>query len=365
MTPFGTLKDKVLVFLQMTRTAGLSICSILQEEVGTNNFYKFGGTFPGESNSYEDFKEAAADDVYSVYGGHFFYGAHRHIPRPCEYITSLRNPVEQLLSRYEATCRNKNKKFDCGEWLASDFESHNGMVKRLCGIGIMDDETPPFDFMNDKPTPLDMKVGEQEFQLALRNIENHFSCVLLFERFEENMVVLQRHYRTSPLFSFNRQYLNHAMTPIRRENYPQEVIEQIIAQNAYDIRLYEMFAKKYLQELSAQGEDFFEDVRIMKLIAGILSHPGAQIISTDMAVKRLNAALYVFLKNGKTSDSIQVLKRFSHKTHALAEIRQFAVGFMNSHGTLEDLKEEMENYKRKYGADEFLAPYLEQLDLRT
>jgi len=96
--PFG---GKALIFLHQSRSAGLAVCAILQEEFGLEAALKLGGIADGEHVSYDAFRATAAAGTYPVYMGHFFYGAHRHVPRPCAYFTMLRDPVDRLLSRYE------------------------------------------------------------------------------------------------------------------------------------------------------------------------------------------------------------------------------------------------------------------------
>ncbi|MCW9035806.1 MAG: hypothetical protein OQJ97_16420 [Rhodospirillales bacterium] len=343
-----SLKDKSLIFLQMTRTAGLAICSALQEEFGLEVFFKLGTTLPGEKNGYKEFKEAAARNTFSVYAGHFFFGAHMHVPKPCEYVTSLRNPVEQLLSRYEATCRNLKKKIDVVEWLAADFESHNGMVKRLCGIGAEHHSLPPYDFVNEQPVSPDMEAGEAEYELALQNIEKHFSCVMLHGYFEENMTILQHHYGTGPLFSLNRQFINHAMAPIKRENYLPEIIDQIIAQNEYDIRLFENFRDKYIKELDEKGDAFKEDVRILKLISAILSDVNTQSIETDVAIKRLIMTLNQLVTKGCQKDAVRILRSFTPKFYVSVDFCRFALQFIGTHGSPAELASEIKIFKNRF-----------------
>jgi len=88
--PFG---GKALIFLHQSRSAGLAVCAILQEEFGLEAAFKIGGVEDGEHVSYDAFRATAAADIYPVYMGHFFYGAHRHVPRPCVYFTMLRDPA--------------------------------------------------------------------------------------------------------------------------------------------------------------------------------------------------------------------------------------------------------------------------------
>lgn len=351
-------QQKVLIFLHQLRTAGLSTWAVLQEEFGAGNVFKLGEVSKDVYHSYEDFKKAAAKDAHQVYAGHFFYGAHRHIPRQCEYFTTLRDPVERLLSLYQVSRALGRAGGDCAKWLKSDFESHNGMVKRLIGVGRMEHDAEVYDFVNDKLASPAMTVGEDEYRQALSVLEKHFPCVLLHGCFVENMVLLQTHYGTGPLFSLNRQFLNHAKTPTLRENYPAEIIAQIESQNRYDIRLYEDYKGRFHRRLEQGGDAMRKEIEIMDIVSSIVTEEKEQVVETARVMERMQAAIETLFKVGRGGDAVQTLKRFSSKFSTQEAFGLDVLSFIRNHGEREDLEDEVEKFKARFGETDSLKAFL-------
>jgi len=353
--PFG---GKALIFLHQSRSAGLAVCAILQEEFGLEAAFKIGGVADGEHVSYDAFRATAATDTYPVYMGHFFYGAHRHVPRPCVYFTMLRDPVDRLLSRYERTCALKGERLDCAKWLAGDDESHDGMVRCLCGPGHMEDDPEPFDFVNDRPVAPDMATSSGHYEQAVNTLETHFSSVLMQERFVKSMVELQRTLGCGPLFSLNRQVLSDGRATAARERYPEAVIRQIEDQNVYDRRLYDRYRSRFDAAIAARGPAFDEEVRIMRMVAAILTEPGLPVMPSDRAYTRVGSAVDLLEQRGEVADAVEVLKRFNAKRYVERDFILGALAFIKRHGFNDDLKHEIERYCGRFGDDDYIHPFL-------
>ncbi len=200
--------DPARIFLQMTRSAGNATIAILLDEFGSDAVYVLGPGTP-----YAAFKETAATGSHRLFAGHFLFGAHRHVGRPATYFTTLRYPIDQLFSRYEAMARRTGQHPDMDAWLGRDFETSNGMVKRLLGVGILPGDKGLYDAVADAPVADDFVVGEAEYERAVANLDRHFDCVLIMEHFVESMVVLQRTLECSPC---SRCVANSSTGPRRR-----------------------------------------------------------------------------------------------------------------------------------------------------
>jgi len=353
--PFG---GKALIFLHQSRSAGLAVCAILQEEFGLEAAFKLGGTIDNEYVSYDAFRTAAARDSHPIYMGHFFYGAHRHVPRPCVYFTMLRDPVDRLLSRYERYCTLQGRRLDCARWLAEDFESHDGMVRRICGLGHMEADPEPFDFVNERPVSPNMATTAAYYEQAVETLETHFSCVLMRERFVESMVDLQGTLGCGPLFSLNRQVLSDGRAPAARERYPETILRQIEDQNVYDRRLYNRYRSRFDAALATRGPAFDKEVRIMRMVAAILTEPGLPVVPSDRAYARIGSAIDVLEQRGEIADAVEVLKRIAAKRYVERDFVLGVLTFIKRHGFVDDLHHEIERYRGRFGDDDYIRPFL-------
>ncbi len=337
---------KILIFMQHGRSAGNALCAILQEEFGDENFFKL-GAYDNITKDHSDFLAAAGANRHQVYGGHFCYGIHRHLAAAADYITTLREPVERALSNYEAWGRGRGYTID--QWLDHDYDSNDGMVKRHIGVGENDGQ--PYDYLQDRVLDEDLAITEAHLQQAIAAIERDFALVLLHSHLIESTVMLQRHYRTRPLFSIRRQFHNHLLHPIRVENYPSRVIDKIHEKNRFDRILYEEFRKRFLKQLAALPDDFHEEVRIMKMLTTILSERGVQMMDEQQILDRLTAGLNQLLQVGRTADAVQVLRRLTVKDCMDRSFCLKAIEIIKQIGSPEDLATEAAIYQARFGQD--------------
>lgn len=335
-----------LIFMQHGRTAGNAVCAMLQEEFGEEFLFKLG--FTGEStNDHPEFLAAAKANSHHVYGGHFCYGVHRHIPGKVDYFTTIREPIERVLSNYQAWGLGRGYTID--QWLDHDYDSNNGMVKRHVGVG--EYKGQPYDFLEDRPLEQDLVIDESHLQRAHTAIERDFSLVLLHSHLIESTVMLQRHYRTGPLFSIRRQFHNHLLEPIRVEDYAPRIIEKIIEKNRFDRLLYEDYRKRFLARLGDQPQEFHEEVRIMKILAAILSQRGVQMLDDSHILNRLNSGLNQLIQSGKAADAVQILQRMTVKGSMDLDFCRKAIEIISQIGSPEDLAREAVTYQDRFGPD--------------
>ena len=279
---------KTLIFMQHGRSAGNALCAMLQEEFGDAAFFKLGGV--GEKTvDHDDFLTAAKDNNHRVYGGHFCYGVHRHLRGKIDYFTTVREPIERVLSNYQAWGYGRG--YAVEQWLDHDYDSNNGMVRRHIGHGVH--KGKPYDFFADSPLDQDLIINEGHVEQAIASIERDFSLVLLHSHLIESTVMLRHHYGLRPLFSMQRQFSNHLAQPVRVENYPSAVIDTIIEKNRFDRLLYEQLRKRFMDRLEAQSQEFADEVRIMRMLATILSVRGVQKLDEEQILERLNSGLKI------------------------------------------------------------------------
>jgi len=354
---FSTLPDgHGLVFIQPSRSAGNMFFAVLQETFGEDHCFKLG--LVGEKiNTYRDFLAAAPTDAFTFYGGHFCFGIDRHIPRPCDYAVSLRDPVVRLLSRYEATCRIAGQRPEWEAWLDRDFESNNGVVKRLLGVGFQDDEAVTWDVAEEREFEGEMNVGAAEYAAAMAVMRERVAFPLFKEHIEASLLKVRQFYATAPLFSVMRQNINHAIVETRVENYPPEVIAMITERNRHDIALYEACQSEFEAFRAAQDPAFHEEVRIMKIVSVIVSDNALQILDDGTLQGRFYGAIGEMLDQGRENDAAAVIGRFVGQPYTGLNFCRGCLKLLQAIGAADALKVNIETYKAKFGGDAFLAEF--------
>lgn len=105
--------------------------------------------------------------------GHFWFGLHEHIARPCRYITLLRDPLERVVSLYYFAKLQDTMSLEEFARKPPFREVDNDQTRRIAGVN------PP--------------VGEctqATLDLARENLRSHFDIVGTTERMEDTLARL-------------------------------------------------------------------------------------------------------------------------------------------------------------------------------
>jgi len=185
-------KHETLIFLHVPKTAGVSMSRTIIRQFAEDEVYHVRSraherapVFSKAHGTIDDFRRLPETERgrYRLILGHMHFGLHEHVPRPCAYVTVLRDPVERLLSHYGQFRRMaENHEFPDGhgfstfeefcktKWNAAD----NHQTRFLCG------------------TEFDRYSRAENLERAKENLRRHFRVVGTMERFDETVGVLHR-----------------------------------------------------------------------------------------------------------------------------------------------------------------------------
>jgi hypothetical protein len=152
--------------------------------------------------------------------GHFWYGIHHVIPRDAHYVTLVRDPVERVISLfYYLKCQDR---MSLEEFALNPpyKEIDNDQTRRIAGI--------------------DPEIGEVTdavLDLAIHNLDKHFTVTGTIERLDETLTLLR------DAFGWKRdvECLTRNVNPDRprKESIDPETIAAIQRRNLCDLRLYQ------------------------------------------------------------------------------------------------------------------------------
>ena len=174
--------------------------------------------------------------------GHFRFGLHEYVSRPCTYITVLRDPVERVWSLYHHVC-GRDSDVNPVEFATNPpyIEVDNDQTRRISG--------------------LEPRLGHctrATLERAMDNLRRHFSVVGITERFDESLILLKRVFGWQGGLGYypkNQTRGKRGTTSLTRE-----AVDAIRARNALDIELYD-FANELLDEaIASQGASFRDEL---------------------------------------------------------------------------------------------------------
>jgi hypothetical protein len=240
--------DHCLVFLHLPKTAGTTLASSLA------------WNFPVGSTLHVNLYGKPVADLGRIpldqrsrlrlLHGHVPYGVHDYIPRPCSYITIVREPVSRVVSAYKYVLqtphhRHHREVVQGGVGLEEFIQTYwteerrDRQTRQLC----------------DRPSgPIDDHAVAQ----AQDNLSK-FLVVGLTDRFVETFVLLRRALRMRVPFYVTR----NVTVPLE----PSDKALQLIASlESNDQKLYGFAEKLFADRVAAQKSSFEGEVAIFNAI---------------------------------------------------------------------------------------------------
>ena len=295
MRPEAAVPDRLLLFLHVGKTAGMTLAHILARNFETEQFLQVDmadivpttlGTWPETAVTRALGRMPAADVAkLRAIWGHYRSGVEAYLPRPCAVITVLRDPVDRLISGYYyevAACRRPAATLDD----YANFDQHyeltldNGMTRIFSGR----DELAPLGF---RLTRKDHRcVTEADLALAMQSLDR---CLIvgLIDQFDETLLVLGADLRWS---LSDLVYRRQNVTPHRPEtgHVPVSIRDRIMACNQYDAALVEHGRKHLVRRISSYPGDFEKDLALFRQLNALFQQgvPVAELRGREYAARR-------------------------------------------------------------------------------
>lgn len=261
-------RDDCLVFMHIPKTAGTTLVSSLMWNYPVSDSLRLNllGSPLSDLTAIPVERRSAMRLLY----GHLPYGVHEYIPRPCSYVTIVREPVSRVISAYKyvlKTAHHRDHDEVVGEGIGLEEyiksfwpdERISRQTRQLC---------------NKYDGPLD----EHDLERAKDNLER-FLVVGLTERFEETFVLLRRTLRLRLPF-----YVTRNVSPSLP--VPAGVRDRIAELERFDIELYDYARELFADRVASQGSSFGSEVAMYRGL-----RPISRLGGSGGRAERLLAAL--------------------------------------------------------------------------
>jgi len=229
-----------IIFMHIPKTGGETFTNeIIARNISTDRLL-FGLKGTQEYQAFVDMPQEEKENLACV-AGHLYFGVHELFDSPCKYLAFVRDPVERIISTYYFTRRTKDhprheQARNCSllEFVGdkNDLEMSDYQVRLLGG------------------NPVE-PVGPEELERAKANIEKHFLCVGLTERFDASLLLMAKLLGFSHIF-YRRWNVSHNKKRVRPADLDRA--RQVIRErNQLDIGLYESCSRRLEAQLAEAG----------------------------------------------------------------------------------------------------------------
>jgi hypothetical protein len=244
-----TQMPPALIFLHIPKAAGTTLHRIIDRQYDPSAVYTIDGA--RVRDSLDAFKKLPSDirNRIKIIKGHMSFGLHCHLPQPCTYFTMLRHPVDRVISHYYFVLEHPDhylhQRVTSNSMTLADYvdagvskELDNGQTRSLSGVG----GTLPFG-----------SCDSATLEMALENLNRHFSVVGLTERFDESLLLFKRAFGWRNVF-YVRQNVGRMRPGI--EQVSKEALHAITKHNALDRELYRSAVNRFEDQLREQPSSF-------------------------------------------------------------------------------------------------------------
>lgn len=248
--PTSRRDDRCLVFLHIPKTAGQTLHFVTlrsfrpDERIHLNALDR---PIDAEMEKIPATKRARARLVW----GHLPFGVHRHIPRPCDYVTILREPVSRVISVYKHILRTSNHELH-GQVIGDEMSLEDYVAS---GIDYGQTENSQTRQVSGRQFGA---IERDSLEEAKSNLQG-FEVVGLTERIEETFVLLRRALEVRFL-----PYVTRNVSPPL--NVSARAVELIRERNDFDTELYAHGKGLLGEQVRAQRWAFPAEVRLYKVL---------------------------------------------------------------------------------------------------
>jgi len=231
------VRQPLVLFLHIPKTGGTTLENMLcAESPGRVLCYEPGFCLrePGLQSEMDAIAARATGEIRAV-SGHFSYGLHHGVSRPCRYLTLLRDPVDRVISLYAHFFRwgddrhgVRRRRLTLAEFVTGTDcpDVENGQTRRLAG------QVP----------------GDEMLDVALSRLHDGTVLAGLTDRHRASLVLFSR--RLGWTADIPAPALVNAQRPAR-ETLPPAVVAQIAERNALDYELLAHARSLFTQQVSA------------------------------------------------------------------------------------------------------------------
>lgn len=266
----NNVREKMLIFLHNPRTGGTTLSTTIEQLFPAHAVFPgtlavrltsrtiqilWGGLKTSRQvvQTLASLSESDRQKIAYLHG-HFQFGVHTMLPRPCTYVTVLRNPISRIMSLHHFLKRRPDmvwydqlQEADLRGFV-DDMDAcgcHNGQVRRISGVG---PETPLIADTLDR---------------AKENLTEHFAIVGVTDRLNETLLLLAEWYGWDWRDLFYSR-CNVGKYTHSRKKVSLDVIDLIRQRNQLDLALYQFARQRLEQAVQEQGDPFQDRLRVFE-----------------------------------------------------------------------------------------------------
>jgi hypothetical protein len=268
------VSDETIIFLHIGKTAGSTMRQILKRQFRSSQTMTVRARRRPREETLADFALLPEADRLRprLIMGHTVFGLHEHVPRPCRYVTMVRDPVRLAVSQHRYVLRTPgHRHHEVAQGMSLEEYVESGLALEM-------DNSQMRAIAGDIGTPFGGCTPEM-LEIAKRNLAGHFAWVGVTERFDESVVLLGH--------TFGWRDVRYVSANVARGGAPPTDAELDLVRRAnhLDLELYE-HACRLLDERIAAAPEFADALERFRRANGRYGRWGRLTYTLPARIKR-------------------------------------------------------------------------------
>jgi hypothetical protein len=291
-------QGEALLFLHIPKAGGTTLHSVVEKQFAPEMTFNIVGTdSPKSIKEFINLPEEQRARIRLV-KGHMPYGLHKYLSVPATYITMLRDPVDRIVSHYYFVLNTPShylhhevtsRKMSLSDFVRSGMSTEltNDQTRLTSGVEkvntrLLDGEERRTLRASREP------VTREILETAKKNLQDHFSAVGLFSRFDESLLLFKRR-----LGWRNIYYVRRNVTKDRpgKQLLARETRDLIAQHNEMDVELYEYARARFEEAIREQGTKFKNELRSFERNNRLYARAWRSYVLTRETIPRVKAAI--------------------------------------------------------------------------
>jgi len=242
---------KRILFIHIPKAGGTTLNSIISENVPSQERYATRYMWKGNP----DFNNLSHTEKRKIYflHGHMPFGFHSQLgTEEFTYITVVREPIERVLSAHNNILK------DTTHFLHKEFVENRLTIPEIHEKKIWSalDNCQVRMLSNSIQAPYGT-IARENFEEAIRNIDQYFSLTGYQEKLDEFVVLLCGMMNwPAPVYRKRHQSLNR----ITASDSDRNTIEVIREMNEWDIKLFNEVKRRFDVKIAEEGDRLIQDL---------------------------------------------------------------------------------------------------------
>ena len=285
--PAAATSGRLLLFLHLAKTGGVTFADILARNLATNEFLQIEmpetdasaiGTWSHSAveRALGRLAKPEVGNLRAVWG-HYRQGIQEHLPKPCAVVTLLREPVDRVISAYHYindVVSKQSKTFEdvfVGPHCGVGFDNY--MTRVLSGRAALD----PVTTEPDPTTESFPRPTEADFEAAASHLDGYM-VVGTTDRFDQTLLVLGSDL-CWPLSDLVYRPLNARSSRSPDADISDSLREKVLNWNRYDAMLTERARAHLARRIAAYRGEFDRDLALFRDLNSLFQRgaPGEEI----------------------------------------------------------------------------------------